>query len=157
MNFYGWAARWGISPMAIAELFNELNRDGTPGVEARGTSEAGNVAMIRMEAANKQILMFRNNVGALKDADGRFVRYGLANDSIAINRRIKSGDLIGIRPIKVGAEHIGHTIGQFVSREVKHGSWHYSGDEHEQAQQRWAMLVNTAGGDAQFATGVGTL
>lgn len=159
MNLYGWAARWGVPMIAIAELYNELHTDTMAATGAIvPTSEQGASSVIRMEAAEKKILLFRNNVGVLSDANsGRPVRYGLANDSPNVNKRIKSGDLIGVRPVTIRGDMIGQVIGQFVSREVKAPGWTYGGTEREQAQQRWAMLINTAGGDAQFAQGRGTL
>ena len=101
--------------------------------------------------------MWRNNVGALKDKTGRVVRFGLANDTKALNHVIKSGDLIGIRKVLITPAHVGSCIGQFVSRECKHSGWSYTGDEHEQAQLRWIELINALGGDARFATARGTL
>lgn len=123
----------------------------------RGKSEAWASSMVRLEASSKGILLFRNNVGALQDKTGRLVRYGLANDSDKVNDVLKSGDLIGVRPVLIQPHHVGHTLGQFVSREMKEPGWQYTGDEHEVAQLQWANLINSAGGDARFATGEGTL
>jgi hypothetical protein len=81
----------------------------------------------------------------------------LANDSEKLNKVIKSGDLIGIRPIKITQNLVGYTIGQFVSREVKAANWRYSGDQRESAQLKWAELVIGLGGDAAFCNKVGTL
>ena len=52
---------------------------------------------IRLEAAKQGILLWRNNVGAVKTSDGRMIRFGLANDSHKMNQHIKSSDLIGIQ------------------------------------------------------------
>ena len=120
-------------------------------------SEASSVAVVRLEAARLGILLWRNNVGAGLLQDGSFIRWGLANDSTQMNRQIKSADLIGIRPLLITPAHVGHTIGQFVSRECKRPGWKWSGNERELAQLEWAKLVNGAGGDAAFATGEGTL
>lgn len=108
-------------------------------------NEATVQAAIRLEASRLGIHLWRNNVGALKDETGRYIRFGLANDSNAVNHRIKSGDLIGIR-----------SGGIFVSREIKPLGWKFSGTEREWAQQRWIELVNAAGGDAAFCTGEGS-
>lgn len=104
-------------------------------------SEADNQARIRIEAAKVGMILWRNNSGVLLDATGRPVRYGLANDSPATNRVIKSGDLIGIAP-----------NGQFVSIEVKPDGWTYSGRGREAAQDNWRRLVIRHGGTAIFAT-----
>jgi hypothetical protein len=89
--------------------------------------------------------------------EGKLVRYGLANDSKAVNEMIKSSDLIGIRPVLITPAHVGYTVGQFVAREVKAGAWMYRGTSHEQAQKRFLELVAGMGGDACFANGEGTL
>ena len=125
-------------------------------------SESREQTTVRLEAAQKGVQLWRNNVGAgflsaTNGGTGSFIRFGLCNDSAALNQNIKSADLIGIRPILIGPEHVGRLIGQFVSREVKRADWRYAATEREQAQQRWINLVNAAGGDACFATGFGTL
>ena len=120
-------------------------------------SEAGILSDIRLEASELGARLWRNNVGATYTPNGQFIRYGLANDSAATNKTIKSADLIGIRPILITPQHVGLTIGQFVSREVKAPNWRYSGNERELAQLRWAELILSLGGDACFTIGRGTL
>ena len=120
------------------------------------TSEAAILNMIRLEAQARGIYLWRNNVGALRTDRGDFVRYGLANESSAINRVIKSSDLVGVRPVIITQEHIGRVIGQFISREAKHAEWKYTATEREQAQLRWIELINSLGGDACFTTGEGS-
>lgn len=151
-----WAAQWGVPIAALADLRARLGAgDALPLVP--GTSEAGVQSQVRLEAARKGLALWRNNVGAMQDESGRVVRYGLANDSKRVNERIKSGDLIGIRPVVIRPDHVGKTIGQFVSREIKPGNWRYSGTDRERAQLAWAHLITTYGGDAGFATAEGTL
>ena len=89
------------------------------------------------------------------DERGVPVRYGLANESKQQNSEIKSADLIGIRPILIGPQHMGQVIGQFVSVECKHETWTYKGDKHEAAQLKWCNFVLSKGGFACFATGPG--
>ena len=159
MTLYEWAKRWSIPLQAVNELramWNEDAADVMPGVEF-GESESAVQAVVRLEAARKGLKMWRNNVGVLKDDTGRPVRYGLANDSPALNKVVKSGDLIGIRPVLITHEHVGHTIGQFVSRECKRVGWQYCGTEREVAQLNWARLVIANGGDAKFTVGEGSL
>ena len=112
---------------------------------------------IKLEASKIGARLWRNNVGATYTSTGGFIRYGLANDSLTLNKMIKSADLIGIKPILITQEHVGRVIGQFVSRETKIPGWHYSGSDHERAQLAWAELIISLGGDACFATGEGTL
>ena len=156
MNIYDWARRHNIPPAALSELLiltTEAIR--SPDSEL---SEAAIQTNIRLEASRVGVRLWRNNVGVMHDPEvGTFVRYGLANESSQMNGVIKSGDLIGIRPIRITEEHIGRVIGQFVSREVKHGKWRYTGTPREIAQMNWINLINIMGGDATFATGVGTL
>jgi len=124
----------------------------SPDSEARVQSE------IRLEASEKGLRLWRNNVGALPDQRGVWVRYGLCNESKVVNQRIKSADLIGIRPIRITPQHIGQLIGQFVSREVKAPSWTMRpSDPHTEAQLHWAELIASLGGDACFANSTGTL
>lgn len=158
MILHEWAARWGVSHDAVADLRAMFCLEGTAEHHtAPATPEGSVLALVRQEAAQKGLRVWRNNNGAVHTADGRFVRFGLANDSETVNKRIKSADLIGCRPIVITHAMVGHTIGQFVSREVKAANWHYTGTDREQAQWRWAQLVVGLGGDAKFATGVGTL
>lgn len=112
---------------------------------------------IRLEATRKGLRMWRNNVGAMQDTTGRYVRYGLANDSAALNTVLKSSDLIGIRPVIVTQEMMGVTIGQFVAREVKAHNWIYKNTDREKAQKAFIDLINRLGGDASFCTGEGSL
>jgi hypothetical protein len=120
-------------------------------------SESGILSDIRLEASERGARLWRNNVGATQTPSGQFIRFGLANDSAALNRVIKSADLIGIRPLLITPAHIGTIIGQFISREVKHSGWKYTGTERERAQLAWAELILSLGGDACFTTGRGTL
>ena len=157
-NLYQWAARWRVSLEAIKDLEIEFGMHGLasepdPGA---GTSESAVQAAVRLEAARAGLRLWRNNVGALLDERGVPVRYGLANDTKALNAQIKSADLVGIRPVAITPAHVGRTIGQFVSRECKPAGWTWSGSDRELAQMRWLQLIAGAGGDAAFVTGPGS-
>lgn len=154
-----WAIRHGVSYQALQELQGIFGMHGghTMPKGHEGVSEAAAQSAIRLEAPRKGCHLFRNNVGALKDDRGVPVRYGLANDSKALNKVIKSGDLIGWRPVLIQPHHVGSVIAQFLSRECKPVDWRYTGTDHEVAQLNWAQLVMAHGGDAGFATGEGTL
>ncbi len=52
---------------------------------------------------------------------------------------------------------VGSRFGQFLAREVKKPGWKYRGTAEERAQLHFINLVNTAGGDAAFATGRGMI
>jgi hypothetical protein len=152
MTIQEWLAKYRIPAEALLELAPE------PLPAPPGRSEAYAQSEVRLEAAAVGARLWRNNVGVLLDARGVPVRFGLANDSKALNERVKSADLIGIRPLHITPAHVGTTIGQFMSREMKAPGWKYRpNDPHEQAQMAWALLIRSFGGDAQFATGRGTI
>lgn len=121
------------------------------------TPEQAVQQQVRLALQAEGCFVWRNNVGASKLANGSFLRWGLANESKAENLRFKSADLIGIRPVPITPEHVGRTLGVFLSREVKAPGWRYNpNDPHEAAQMRWAELVRSLGGDACFTTGTYT-
>ena len=150
-----WQRKHGITADALADLVAIVGLDvprstkETP--EARVQDEA------RLLASQMGWRLFRNNVGVLKDERGVPVRYGICNDSPAMNKRIKSSDLIGIRPVIITPDMVGSTIGQFVAREVKRGGWKYKGTEHEEAQLAFGTLIIGLGGDFRFWNGEGDL
>lgn len=117
------------------------------------SNETTTSAKLRLAASREGARLWRNNVGAGMLLNGSYLRWGLANETPEMNRHMKSGDLIGIRPVLISHEHVGQMFGQFVSREMKREGWHYKGDDHERAQQAWIDLVRSLGGDAAFSTG----
>ncbi len=56
--------------------------------------------------------LFRNNVGRLRTADGRWVQYGLC---------VGSADVIGWTSVVIGPEHVGRTLAVFTAFECKVG------------------------------------
>jgi hypothetical protein len=154
-----WADRWSIPPECLADLVSSLTRDAGTG-ETGGQTEAWAQSAVRLEAPRFGVWLTRNNVGArtITEDDGkrRHIRWGLANETPAQNKVLKSADLIGIRPVTITPAHVGSTIGQFVSRECKRPGWVFSGDAHEQAQLNWQLLILKHGGDARFTTGPGS-
>lgn len=160
-----WAAQNGVSMSAVVALEDHLgigpcvalysSMEPAPG--AVPGSEARQQDLVRLEAAKKGVRLFRNNVGALPDKGGRYVRYGLANDSQALNDVLKSPDLVGWRKVTITADMVGTVIAQTVLREMKEDGWSYSGDAHERAQLAFLELAAADGADAKFATGPGTL
>lgn len=162
MNPYTWCAANGV-PHLAESLARELATDGMtamrlPPERDVAASESRQQGLVRLEAARLDIPSWRNNVGALVDLRGVPVRYGLANESKQMNEVIKSSDLVMIRKRLILPQMVGSYIGQFVTREIKHEGWVFNPrDKHELAQQTWNNLINSYGGDAQFATGPGTL
>ncbi len=153
-----WAKHWGVSHAALNDLRKTLGLlGGTVGTGVGFHSEAGVQSAVRQEASRVGARLWRNNVGATYTPQGAFIRYGLANDSANVNKSMKSADLIGIKPVLITSRHVGFTIGQFVSREVKHPGWRYTATERETAQLNWAELILSMGGDACFVTGTGSL
>lgn len=143
-------------------------------------SESLVASRLRLEAArNPDVHLMRNNSGGFRAPDRsqpccptcgqhplapRLVRFGLGNDSSQANDTFASHDFVGIRRVLILPEHVGQTIGQFVSRETKPEGWtpapptsQTETAKRERAQQAWADLINHYGGDARFCTGEGTL
>lgn len=155
MDLVAWAIRHRISPQALQEL--SWGVFAHPATADDGKSETAAQQDVRYEAATKGGRLFRNNVGALQNPEGAWVRYGLANESPQMNKVYKSSDLIGCMPVRITPQHVGYTIGQFTAREMKKPGWHYVGDDHEVAQRAFIEAIIKLGGNAAFCTGVGTL
>lgn len=162
MTLDDWAYQWRLSPEALADLKTRLGMDGThatphPKKFDEYASESRVQSLVRLEASQKDVVLWRNNVGALLDERGVPVRYGLANESKAMNETFKSSDLIGIRRRIIQPHEVGCMFGQFVAREVKEGGWTYTGTGREVAQLTFGQLILAHGGDFAFAPGQGTL
>lgn len=97
---------------------------------------------VRLRAPLIGWCLWRNNSGAFEDKSGRWVRYGLANESKALNKKLKSSDLIGF-----------DNMGFFTAVECKHSLWVFNpNDEHEVAQLEFINHVRNGGGRAGFVT-----
>lgn len=150
MNLYEWALKWGIPTEAVDDLRASMGMDQTKSAFPDATSEAGVSQRTRLHFAGEGGILWRNNVGAFKDDHGNFIRFGLANESSQMNKKIKSSDLIGISPLQITQHHIGQTIGQFVAIETKAPNWAYRGTEREAAQMKFLQLVIAKGGIGYF-------
>lgn len=151
---YAWARKHGLSWQAVEELRSILGQGAptfTPGTDW-GRSEAAVQNAVRLEAPRRGYMLWRNNCGALLDERGVPVRYGLANDSPAMNRALKSSDLVGWRPTLVTPEMVGSYVAVFCSFEIKEAAWAYGGTPREKAQAAWIGLVAKDGGIARFVT-----
>ena len=94
---------------------------------------------IRIACGAGPARLWRNNTGALKDATGRLVRYGLCPGS---------SDLIGLRQVTITPDMVGQRLAVFVAIEVKD-----RGRLTEQ-QQAFITMVQQAGGMAGVARSV---
>jgi hypothetical protein len=92
---------------------------------------------IRLELGNGPVRLWRNNVGALRDERGRLVTYGLCKGS---------SDLIGLRQVLIGPEHLGQTLAVFTAIEVK-----APGGRLREEQRSFLALVEAFGGYAGVA------
>lgn len=157
MNRVEWCRKWHVPIEALDELFDELLFIPDTAPNTTPLSEAGVASRVRLEASKKRIHLWRNNVGAGKLDNGSFIRWGLANDSKQLNDVLKSADWVGVKPRTITHADVGSVIGQFISREIKRSNWKFSGSIEEVAQMRWALLVNSCGGDAKIVTDIGSL
>lgn len=151
-TFYSWAKDWGVPQEAINNLLQRMTTAVADGQSTAATEE-GASKRVRLQFAKAGHVIWRNNVGVLKDNRDVPVRYGLANESSQMNKKIKSSDLIGIQQIMITPEMVGSIIGQFVAREVKEPGWRYMATDREVAQLAFIELVLSKGGDAAFTTG----
>ena len=147
-----WAQKWNIPPAAMAELSELLGRVPVTAGGVEPVSESAIQTRARHEAARYGAILWRNNVGVLKDANGVPVRFGLANDSKRVNTHVKSSDLIGIVSKRIEPRDLGKVLGVFVAVEVKRGGWRWRGTPREVSQNRFLDIVRTRGGAAGFVT-----
>ena len=152
MNLYSWARKWSIPKDAVDDLRLQMGLDPSQDIirNVVAQNEADVQANERLQAARSGALLWRNNVGAMQDATGRVVRFGLANESKQMNKKIKSSDLIGITPIEILPQHIGKVIGQFTAIECKEPGWVFKATDHELAQRKFIELVISRGGSGCF-------
>lgn len=150
-----WAITHSVGGDAMRELITILSASASIAESSSGESarESKVQARMRLAAACDGGYLWRNNVGAGKLANGKFIRWGLCNESKEVNAICKSSDLIGIMPIKIEQSHVGSVIGQFTAIECKRAGWKYKGTAHEQAQLSFINIVTSCGGAARFEVG----
>ena len=95
---------------------------------------------IRLQLGSSPVRLWRNNVGALRDERGRLVTYGLCKGS---------SDLIGLRQVLIGPEHLGQTMAVFSAIEVKAPKGRL-----REEQRSFLELVERFGGSSGVATSV---
>jgi hypothetical protein len=135
-----WQRRHGIGFAAMAELHALLR----PSVVVPPDMANGGADHARLLLDESGGSLWRNNSGALPDETGRIVRYGLWNDSKALNAVVKSSDYIGIAP-----------GGRFLAVEWKPRGWKLiPSDARGHAQKAFLDIVRKLGGIATFASRV---
>lgn len=147
VTLMSWAMKWKIPPQALDELMRAAIYTPEARPEA-DVSEARVQSEVRLAAARTRRYLFRNNIGAGVLKNGSFVRWGLGNDSTAVNEKFKSADLVGWECIQITPEMVGGYVARFLSVECKALRWKFSGTAEEMAQVAWATLVNAQGGRA---------
>ena len=114
------------------------------------TNEATVQDRVKLDCAQSNNRLWRNNSGAMYRQDGGFVKFGLASDVA----KTRSSDLIGMTRFEIRPEHVGYVVGIFTAVEIKAEGWHYSANEHESEQLNFINLVIKSGGYAGFAASV---
>ena len=95
---------------------------------------------IRLALGRGPVRLWRNNTGTLRDRQGRPVKFGLCKGS---------SDLIGLRSITIGPEHVGQTMAVFAAVEVKSPTGRPTPD-----QQAFIDTVQALGGLSGIARSV---
>lgn len=119
--------------------------------------ESATASHIRLDAAQQNVDLWRNNNGAFEDPknEGRWIRYGLCNESKEQSKRIKSSDYIGITPVLITPNMVGKTLGVFTAIETKPSRWRLvPSDKRGIAQKAFHDIVKKSGGFAGFASTV---
>jgi hypothetical protein len=96
---------------------------------------------IRLALSRGDTRLWRNNTGTLLDRQGRPVQFGLCKGS---------SDLIGLRSVTIGPEHVGQTMAVFCAVEVKSATGRLTAEQAAFIEQVQAM-----GGLAGVARTVG--
>ena len=95
---------------------------------------------IRLALSRGDCRLWRNNTGTLLDRYGRPVQFGLCKGS---------SDLIGLRTVTIGPEHVGQRLAVFAAIEVKADRGRVTPE-----QQAFLDLVREMGGLAGVARAV---
>lgn len=157
-----WVGRWWdhLPPEAQAELNAVFRPQDFIVAEPHEMSESALQGRLRLTAAKEfGASLMRNNSGAAlmvnpnrPDEEPRHVRFGLGNDSAALNKKSKSSDLIGATPVRITAAHVGKVLGVFTAVEVKTPGWTLRpSDARGAAQANFMNSVAVLGGFAGFA------
>ena len=96
---------------------------------------------ILLDCGHGNLRLFRNNVGALRDIKGKYVRFGVCNPG--------GSDLIGWVSMEITPDMVGARVARFLAIEVKRPGKHPNKD-----QQSFIDAVNDGGGLAIVARSV---
>lgn len=147
---HDWAMRHRVPAAAYQELCDLLNPSLHITKNESGKSEGAVQQNLRVLAPKNGNSLWRNNTGAFQDDTGRWVRYGLGNDSKKLNEVWKPSDLIGITQVRAG--YPGQLFGVFTAVEVKEEGWYQTpGDKRAAGQANFMNTVRSMGGLAGFA------
>ncbi len=153
-----WALRENVPLSALPGLYDALAQLPEPaGTGGQATTESGVLTESTARAFAAGHWLLRNNSGMLRNDRGQPVRFGLGNTSAAVNRVIKSSDLIGIRRELVTPEMVGTYIGRFWAVEGKKPGWTHPVTERDRVQAAFGRKVESLGGRFQFVSDVGQL
>lgn len=148
MTLDEWINRWPLPAQAIHELQLVTAAYSTP---TSGHSENAVAAEARLMLGRYGIVAMRNNVGVLEDKNGRPVRYGLCNETPAMNKTIKSSDDILAIPYVVKPQDVGRKLGIIGGVEYKKRNWVFSGNGRETPQLNFHRMLHAVGGVGIFA------
>lgn len=152
MSIHDWARKHNISEVAVSELL-QLFTPKLPNAQPVPEHTEKHIQNgIRLTTNLTNGLLLRNNSGVLYNERGTPVRYGLGNESSAMNKTFKSSDLIGVTPLQIREPDIGRTWGVFTAIEAKRSGWKYTGTGREVGQQSFISAIRARGGIAGFAT-----
>jgi hypothetical protein len=101
-------------------------------------SESSVTSEVRLALQKLGVVLFRNNVGRLRDAFGRWVSFGLG---------VGSSDWIGLTPYTVTLKDVGRKIAVFTAVEMKR----QNGGKITADQQQFIDFVRRTGGIAGVA------
>ena len=104
-----------------------------------GSNEGAVQNRIRLALSRGATRLFRNNTGALKDATGRLVHFGLCKGS---------SDLIGWKTVTITPEMVGQEIAVFCALEIKDKG------KATVLQRHFISVVHDAGGISGVARSV---
>ena len=96
--------------------------------------------LLMLRASELGSVLYKNNVGQMRDARGNVIRFGLCKGS---------SDLIGWTPVTITEDMVGQTIAVFTAVEVKRDKFGPYGATDEQIH--FINVVNRSGGMAGVA------